>query len=130
MKRKPLAAMTTLAALPAVIIAITAMNSSASTPAARTIATSYARLADSGNSGLDVLGGASDCHTIGVWGKNPNPGEDATITVSANGVTSSVISTNAVVTQRFSSMTPSTTYTVTMNAGSSWYTFDVTTPAC
>jgi hypothetical protein len=131
MKRKPLAAVAALAALPAVVIAITAMSSSASTPASRTAATTYARLADTSDSGnIQVLGSALDCHTISIAGINPYPGDTAMIWVSANGTSSTVATDNADINQKFSSMTPSTKYTVTMTAGPDSYTFYVTTPAC
>lgn len=129
MKRNMLATLAALTALPAAVIVSAALGASASTAPATAATTS--RLADTGDSGnLGAFGSALDCHTVSVGGINPNPGQPASIAVTGGGSTSTVQSTSRDFGQRFSGMAPSTTYTVTMTAGSDQYTFSVTTPAC
>src|SRR5579859_426184 len=111
MKRKSLAALIALAALPAAVVASTAIDGGAGTSAsgARAQAATYARLATS-NSGVNsVIGTAINCTTINVAGINPHPGQVSTLSVTGNGTDRTYSTTDATVANSFIHLTPATT---------------------
>ncbi len=120
MKRRSLAALTTLAALPAAVIFGAAINTAVSTsaPAARVSAATYARFADTGNSGQPVTADVYDCHTMEVSMPNPNPGHTLTITINGSDGSHRFVSSNgSIVDNTFFTLQPSTTYTITPDGG-------------
>jgi hypothetical protein len=134
MKRKPLAALAILAALPAAVIASAAIDTAVSTasPAAHAAATTYARLAATSNSGWfgNQIVVAPDCHSVAASAENVHPGETLTITITGDGNTNTVTTTAATITQKWASMASSTSYTVTFSQDGLSNSYPVTTPAC
>ncbi len=131
MKRSSMAAIAVLTALPAAVIINVALSTSVSTAPAN--AANIRVLTDASGSGAGYfqwIWAAPDCHTMVLGMVNPDPGQLVSIEVTGGGTTNTLQSVLSSVGGRLNSLSPSTTYTITMTSGSDQYSITKSTPAC